>query len=294
MEAKAYAKVNLTLEVLGRRDDGYHEISTILQTIDLADILRFESASSLTIESSDASLAGEGNLVWWAADLLRRSVSHPGGAHIQLEKHIPVGMGLGGGSSDAAATLSCLNILWGLDMDDAALHKLAASLGSDVPFFLTGGTCLGAGRGEEITPLPPPPMAWVALLCPAVVPPAPDSSAPKTAHMYSMLTPDDFTDGSYTRSLSDALAGGEFSDGLLFNGFGPVARRAMPAHAEMEELLLDAGAAKMCLAGAGPALYTLLWSECEAQNIHNSLKNRGLEAYCVRTVQPSTGGGAKN
>ena len=285
MEAKAYAKINLTLEVLGRREDGYHEVSTILQTIDLADNISFEEATGLSVESSDPSLAGGDNLVRRAAELLRRTTGHSGGAHIRLEKRIPMNMGLGGGSSDAAATLLCLNTLWNRGLDYPALHKLAASLGSDVPFFLTGGTCLATGRGEEVTPLAALPCRWVVLVCPPEE--APVSTIGKTARMYSLLDQGDFSDGSPTRRMLDALENGRPVDGLLFNGFQPAGRRASPQHSRLVELLGEAGGQNICVAGSGSALYCLFDLEDEARRVNNSLKEGGLLAYCVRTVQPS-------
>jgi len=286
MEASAYAKINLTLEVLGRREDGYHEVRTILQTIDLADTITFEESTELSVESSDPSLAGEENLVWRAADLLKRSAGHPGGARIRLEKRIPMNMGLGGGSSDAATTLLGLNTLWGLKLDPAALHGLAASLGSDVPFFLTGGTCLGTGRGDGTSPLPGPPRSWVVLVCPQEDPSP--AGIGKTAHMYSLLDPGDFSDGSPTRQMVDALENGGPIDGLLFNGFRRASQQASPQHIQLERLLAEAGGQKVCLAGSGPALFSLFPDEDGARRVHISLKDRGVQAYCVSTVQPSS------
>ena len=286
MEASAYAKINLTLEVLGRREDGYHEVRTILQTIDLADTITFEESTELSVESSDPSLAGEENLVWRAADLLKRSDGHPGGARIRLEKRIPMNMGLGGGSSDAATTLLGLNTLWGLGLDPAALHGLAASLGSDVPFFLTGGTCLGTGRGDETSPLPGPPRSWVVLVC-HQEDPSP-AGIGKTAHMYSLLEPGDFSDGSPTRQMVDALEDGGPIDGLLFNGFRRASQQASPQHIQLERLLAEAGGQKVCLAGSGPALFSLFPDEDGARRVLISLKDKGVQAYCVSTVQPSS------
>ena len=286
MEAKAYAKINLTLEVLGRREDGYHEVRTILQTIDLADSITFAEAATLSVESSDPSLSEEDNLVWRAGDLLKRTTGHPGGARIHLEKSIPMNMGLGGGSSDAATTLISLNTLWGLGLDYSALCELAASLGSDVPFFLTGGTCLGKGRGDETSPLPAPPLSWVVLACPR--PDAATSDIPKTAHMYSLLRPEDFSDGGYTRQMIDALEDGRAIDGLLFNGFRRASQRAYPQQARLEGLLAEAGAQNVCVAGSGPSLFSLFAKEEEARNVHLFLKDRGVQAYCIPTVQPSS------
>ena len=157
MEVLAFAKLNLTLEVLGRRGDGYHEVRTILQTVDLADQLEIRPYPSLRVECDDPALNGEANLAWRAAKALARSRSIQPRASIFIQKRIPVGMGLGGGSSDAAAALIALNQLWGLSLGAEELAQVAAELGSDVPFFLWGGTALAEGRGERVKPLPPLP-----------------------------------------------------------------------------------------------------------------------------------------
>ena len=152
------AKVNLGLHVAGRRDDGYHEIVTIFQAIDLCDVLEGQTSDALTLEVSDPSIpADETNLVVKAARCLQGHVgpARARGARLRLDKAIPAGAGLGGGSSDAAGALVLLNELWGLHLDSSALLALAAELGSDVPFFLSGGTALGTGRGGTLEPLPP-------------------------------------------------------------------------------------------------------------------------------------------
>ena len=139
MEVQAFAKVNLTLEVLGRREDGYHEVKTILQTIDLGDKLEISASPTLQVECDDPSLRGEANLIWKAAvDLAKYAQVEPQ-ARIRVEKKIPASMGLGGGSSDAASTLAALNIFWGVNVPVKELAEVASGLGSDVPFFLWGG-----------------------------------------------------------------------------------------------------------------------------------------------------------
>ena len=297
MEIKTYAKINLTLELLGRRSDGYHEVRTVLQTIDLADILNITPAAShLQMECSIPELDNEDNLVWKAADALRRVTRCNQGAKICLEKHIPVGMGLGGGSSDAAATLKALNSIWGIHMDDAGLQSIAASLGSDVPFFLRGGTALGEGRGEMMTELHPLPQLWMAMCCPVSRFSAGSAPFPsKTARLYSMVTPEEYTDGSHTRSLVDfiedhrdsPIATGQVAPlPILFNAFESVAPSAFDGFEIARQALVEAGARGTYLSGTGPALFTFVSDKGEGERILKSLKEAGLEAYCVSTVQP--------
>jgi 4-diphosphocytidyl-2-C-methyl-D-erythritol kinase len=155
--AQCPAKVNLGLRVLGRRQDGYHDIVTVFQSIDLWDTLEASTAAALTLAVNDPSVpSDDGNLVLRAARLLGERVPMAAGrgADLRLTKRIPVGGGLGGGSSDAAGALAALNALWDLGLDVGALARLAGELGSDVPFFVAGGTALGTGRGELLAALP--------------------------------------------------------------------------------------------------------------------------------------------
>lgn len=152
---KAPAKINLFLEILGKRNDGYHEIETIMQEIDLADNLQFEEIQEgVELECSDKNIPlNQDNLVCKAANLILKECGIKKGVLINLEKKIPVGAGLGGGSSDAAATLKALNLLWNVGLSDGELMEFAAKLGSDIPFFIKGGTSLCGGRGEKISPV---------------------------------------------------------------------------------------------------------------------------------------------
>jgi len=151
----AFAKINWILKILGRRQDGYHEILTLLQTIDLHDLLLTEVSGgtgiSLRVRGADLPEDAD-NLIWRAADSFRRRTGCDGHFHFELEKRIPVGAGLGGGSSDAAVVLLALNAMLGHPLRPAELTALAAGLGSDIPFFLVGGTVLATGRGELLTP----------------------------------------------------------------------------------------------------------------------------------------------
>ena len=286
MEVRANAKLNLTLEVLGRRPDGYHEVKTVLQAIDLADRLHFRLAPKLDVECSLPELAGEDNLVWKAADALRRATRCNNGAKIRLEKSIPVGMGLGGGSSDAAATLRALACLWELDVEEADLQSIAASLGSDVPFFLSGGTALGEGRGDRIADLPPIPEGRIVLLCPSDQVAGGDGPRPsKTARLYSLLGEESYSDGKRALALANELKEGRFSPEHMFNVFERVAPEVFPRLERAQRNFLEAGARMVHLTGTGPGLYSFVSEKEDADGILKSLKRMGLEAYCVDTVQ---------
>jgi len=279
---RAYAKINLSLEVLGRRRDGYHDLVTILQTVDLYDTLSFEPADKITLTCNVPGLDTADNLVLRAARLLQRATGQTAGAAIRLEKGIPIAAGLGGGSSDAATTLVALSRLWGLHMSEANLHNLAAALGSDVPFFLVGGTCLAQGRGEMLTPLPALPEHWVVLVRPALE--IPD----KTALMYDRITQREYTSGSVTRHMARSIQDGRpLEIGLIFNTFEWVAFRLFDHIDAVRQQVVDAGADHVRLCGAGPSLYALYAREQEeeARSLSERLRGEGLEVYLTRTVQ---------
>ena len=300
MKTRAYAKVNLTLEVLGRRPDGYHEIRTVLQTIGLADTLNAAPGEGLRLRCSDPDLEGPGNLVCKAAEALRRESGEYRGADIRLEKLIPVGMGLGGGSADAAATLLSLRRMWCLDLDDGRLSDIAAGLGADVPFLLNGGTALGTGRGDQVKALPPLPTRWMVLLCPPGPHPGQARNlTPKTARLYSMMAPQHYTDGGRTEALMESLRAGEDMEPLLFNAFEPVAFSAFDGLAEAWSALREAaepytgrpnGSGGPHLSGTGPAIYTFVPGKPEGENVVSTLKCRGVKAYLVATINPDPHG----
>ena len=277
---QAYAKINLTLEVLAKRPDGYHEISTIIQAISLADTLTFESSGSLDFRCDVSSLKTPDNLVLKAAKLLREATGCTKGAVIQLTKRIPIAAGLGSGSTDAAATLVGLNQLWELNLSLDKLTEPAAKLGSDVAFFLYGGTALAKGRGEQITPLPPAPEHWLVLLKPAI------KHVPnKTAQLYSQLNPSHFTSGQFTEKLVAHLNhGGKVEDLFLFNVFEQVVFDFFPGLTEYRSSLLKAWARSVHLAGSGPTLFALARDKEHGDFILENIKSDGLEAYLVHTV----------
>ena len=282
MEIPAYAKINLTFEVLGKLGDGYHLVTTVMQTIALADKLRFELDTQLKVECEYEELSGEQNLVWQAAVELAEVGRIEPGAKITVEKHIPIGMGMGGGSSDAATALLGLNRLWGLGLSIDDLAPIAAKLGSDVSFFLFGGTALAQGKGEQVTKLTGLPPTAVTLVIPSLVIPN------KTASMYSKLNRSQFSDGGVTRRLVHILSSGQFAResvrGLIFNAFSEVAAQNYPILVEMSRKIVENGGPIMHLCGAGPALFTIPTDKEEHQAIADVLQPYSAGVYLVSTV----------
>ncbi|MFH0914750.1 MAG: 4-diphosphocytidyl-2C-methyl-D-erythritol kinase, partial [Chloroflexota bacterium] len=194
-------------------------------------------------------------------------------------KRIPLVSGLGGDSSDAAATLRGLNQLWGLGLSQEDLSGLARRLGSDVPFFLYGGTALAEGRGERLTPLPSPQPVWVVLL----VPPVPRPPG-KTQQLYSRLTPAHFSGGEVTRRLVARLKRSPVIEtSLLFNVFDAVADGFFAGLSQYRQRFLAAGAGTVHLAGSGPTLFTLTGEEAEAKSVFQRLQEQNLESYLEKT-----------
>lgn len=240
LAAEAFAKVNRSLVVLGKRPDGYHELETVFQAVGLTDRLVFEESDALTLRVDDPSVpAGPENLVLRAARVLAEAAGVRARAAIELEKRIPAGGGLGGGSSDAAVTLLGLNALWGLGLSVERLAELGAAIGSDVPFFLFGGTARGSGRGERIEPLPDLPPRGVVL----VMPPFP------------VATPDVFRSlGAADWDGRPGVAGGGVPDR---NDLEPAAESLFPQLGAVREALVSVGAEQARLSGSGSTVFGL-------------------------------------
>jgi 4-diphosphocytidyl-2-C-methyl-D-erythritol kinase len=278
--AKAPAKINLTLEVLRRRPDGYHEIRSVIQAVDLHDTLCFTESPDILIKCDAPNWSADASLVGKAVKLLKESAAGKKGVVIEIEKRIPLLSGLGGDSSDAAAVLHGLNELWKLDLSPNRLLSLAASLGTDVPFFLHSGTALAEGRGDIITPLPPASRMWVVLVF-SDVPLIPG----KTARMYAALRPSHFTDGSITQRLVETLNGaGNLDFSLLFNSFENIAFEKYPGLNDYKEHLTKLGAPHVHLAGSGPALFALFEDETLAQEMFKRCKDQRMKANLAVTI----------
>jgi 4-diphosphocytidyl-2-C-methyl-D-erythritol kinase len=283
LEITAPAKINLSLEVLGRREDGYHELTTVLHTIDLTDRLTIKASRIITLKQLGPPINEEQNLVFQAANLLQRETGCSSGAIITLEKAIPMASGMGGGSSDAAATLKALNTFWNLKLSVADLTQVATLLGSDVPFFINGGCALIQGRGEIITPLPPMTGWWAVIL---------KKSLPinnKTMKLYGLLTSKDFTDGSTTQILAQGLKEGKASSNLIIHGvnaFERAVNNTCPNINQYRRKLITAGAPFVRLTGSGPTLYTLVKSHQEGEKILDHLAINKQSAFLARLLEP--------
>ena len=276
----AFAKVNLVLEVLGRRADGYHEIASIMQTVSLYDVLTLQPAGHIKLDCNLPGLPDHANIVLKAADALAKFTGCSKGVVIGLEKNIPMGAGLGGGSSDAAAVLRGLNRLWQLDLTTAQLAAIGAGLGSDVPFFIYGGTCLVGGRGELVTPLADLDQAWFVLLRPVSA-----VSPGKTAALYRLVKPGHYSSGGLSFHVKGLLENrGEGKPLTLYNVFEKVAPDAFTDLGKYMEEFRRAGAPEVHLAGSGPVLFTMLYDERLAYGIHANLLASGLECYLVKSV----------
>lgn len=263
------AKVNLFLSVLGRRGDGYHELQGIFHTVDLVDDLAAAPTDGdirVDVESEEgAALLPKlsENLVYRAAMALKEHAGVSGGAELNLTKRIPIGGGLGGGSSNAAGTLLALDRLWELHLEQATLLEMAAQLGSDVPFCLSGaGTSLVAGRGEQLAPLPPPPtLLWFVLGL---------SDVPLlTPEVYSSLKEDEVGIEQSPAPMTMALAEGDVAEvaALLSNDLEPPAFRLRPELAAKKHALVDAGVLGAGLSGSGPTLFGIVADRQSAERV---------------------------
>ncbi len=276
----APAKLNLTLEVLAKRPDSFHEIRSVIQTINLCDSLSFQLSPSVEFKSDLADWIPEKSLVSKVARLVQEATGCSKGVTIEVNKRIPLLAGLGGDSSDAAAALHGLNKLWGLGLPQEKLVELAAQLGSDVSFFVYGGTALVEGRGEVVTPLPPLSPMWVAL----VVPPIPQLVG-KTGRLYASLKASHYTDGRITERLVEELRqGGEFNPSLLFNTFENVALARSSELVVYREHMVKLGATGVHLAGSGPTLFSLLKDKAEAEELYIRCQQQGLQSYLAETL----------
>jgi len=263
MTVKSFAKINLGLEIVGRRPDGYHDIRTLFQTVSLADEIDLEPAPDglIGLSGDDPSIPWDRtNLVHRAASLLQGEAGTARGARIAVRKKIPAGRGLGGGSSNAAATLLALNRMWRLGLGAGELARLARGLGADVPFFLQGGLCLGEEIGDKLTPLPD----LAPFPCLFVFPPYPISTPSIYAGVDAFLT----SPGKISKIVR-FLESGDF--GLLENDLERVIFRAHPELERWTSFFRARGALVSQVSGSGSAVYGLFPDTASAEAARRKL-----------------------
>ena len=276
---KAPAKVNLFLEILGKRDDGFHEIETIMQEIDLADSLQFEETQEgVTLECNDKNIpANQDNLVCKAANLILEECGIRKGVIINLEKNIPVGAGLGGGSSDAATTLKALNSLWKVGLNNEELMEFAAKLGSDIPFFINGKTALCRGRGELITPVEVRNRMDYIILFPRV--------HISTETIYKNLKIDLTKKRKDVSFFLDALKYSEAASisKLLFNRLEEIIFATYPDLLQVKSTLESFDFCGLSISGSGSAFFGLCNDRHQAEVIKSKIELSGMGNVFVAT-----------
>lgn len=255
---KAPAKINVGLRVTGVRPDGYHELVTIMVAVSLCDSLEFSSLDEgITLECSGNPVpCGEKNLAFKAAAAFFERSGTKGGVKIRLEKRIPVAAGLGGGSSDAAATLSALNRIFGKPLDRQAMEEIALKLGADVPFFLQRMPCLARGIGEVLEPLEEWPGFWYVIVTPPI--------EVSTAWVYSNLKIS-LTSDKLAANIAQFKTTPFEVAGFLTNDLEAVTAARFPVIARIKELLCDAGAEGALMSGSGPSVYGIFKTETKAR-----------------------------
>ncbi|MDP5276941.1 4-(cytidine 5'-diphospho)-2-C-methyl-D-erythritol kinase [Chengkuizengella axinellae] len=278
---KAPAKINLSLDILRKRDDGYHEVEMIMTMVDLSDRLEMSELSRDTIIIT--SQAGyipldEKNLAFQAARLIKEKYDVKKGVYIHLDKKIPVSAGLAGGSSDAAAALRGLNRLWKLNIPVSDLKKMAEELGSDVPFCIEGGTALATGRGEILEKLSSPPQCWVILAKPPI--------NVSTADVYSRVDVRNIKKHPSTEVLKDAIENKDFQEicQSLGNVLEDVTMPMYPQVKQLKDVMHRLGAEGVLMSGSGPTVFGLVSKQSKVNKIYNGLRGFCNHVYVVRIL----------
>ncbi|AWC31088.1 4-diphosphocytidyl-2C-methyl-D-erythritol kinase [Bacillus cytotoxicus] len=277
---KAPAKINLSLDVLGKRQDGYHEVKMIMTTIDLADRLELTELTEDRIEIVSHNRYvpdDQRNLAYQAAKLLKEKYQVKQGVSIAIEKTIPVAAGLAGGSSDAAATLRGLNKIWNLGLTMDELAELGAEIGSDVSFCVYGGTAIATGRGEKIEHIKTPPSCWVILAKPHI--------GVSTADVYGNLKLNRVTHPDVDQ-MAEAINRGDYQG--ICNAVGNVLEDVTfamhPEVARIKTRMKRFGADAVLMSGSGPTVFGLVHHDSRMHRIYNGLKGFCEQVYAVRLL----------
>jgi 4-diphosphocytidyl-2-C-methyl-D-erythritol kinase len=279
---KAPAKINLSLDVLHKREDGYHEVEMIMTMVDLADRLEFSPLprDSIIITSQVGFIPlDDKNLAVQAARIIKDRFGIGSGVHIHLDKHIPVAAGLAGGSTDAAATLRGLNRLWDLRLSIADMQKLGEEIGSDVPFCVAGGTAIATGRGEKLQPIASPPQCWVILAKPPL--------HVSTSDVYGKVRASAIRNHPDTKGLLAAIENQDFHRicGSIGNVLEEVTLEMYPEVRRIKESMIKLGAEGVLMSGSGPTVFGLVSKQSKVHRIYNGLRGFCKEVYVVRSLR---------
>lgn len=275
----APAKINLTLDTLYKRADGYHEVSMIMTTVDLNDNLSFEKRTDRKIViycEHQFVPTDRRNLAYQAAQLMMRRYKIKTGVTITIDKHIPIAAGLAGGSADAAATFRGMNALYDLELELGELAEVSSALGSDIPFCVYGGTALATGRGEVIERLPKPPHAWVVLAKPSI------SVSTKT--IYSALKPGKNKPNS--EIMKQAILNSDYEQILsaLKNDLEEVTVKKYPQVKKLLSNMKESGSEGALMSGSGPTVFGIVRKERQSVLLYNAMKGCCGEVYRVRLL----------
>ncbi|WP_414840398.1 4-(cytidine 5'-diphospho)-2-C-methyl-D-erythritol kinase [Carnobacterium sp. TMP28] len=278
---KAPAKINLTLDVLHKREDGYHELEMVMTSVDLADYVTVKTLENDTIiiQSNNGFLPlDQRNHAYKAARLIKDRFNIQLGVEMMIRKNIPIAAGLGGGSSDAAATLRGLNKLWNLKLSLAELAELGAEVGSDVPYCIYGGTAFVSGRGEKIEQLEAVPQCWVVLVKP--------KKGISTGTVFSALSYETLRHPS-TQSMITAIQEQDYlkMTSSIGNSLEEASTIRQPSIEKIKQKMISFGADAALMSGSGPTIFALCRKYSRAQRVYNGLKGFCNEVYLVRTLK---------
>lgn len=280
ISVKAPAKINLSLDVLRKREDGYHEVEMIMTTVDLADRIDLVLVEDdvITVEVSEGYVpSDERNLAYQAAQKLKEKFQVKKGVNIHITKNIPVAAGLAGGSSDAAATLRGLNQLWDLGLSLEELAMIGAEIGSDVPFCVYGGTALATGRGEKIQLIDSPPPVWVILAKPPI--------GVSTADVYGRLNLENIVHCD-TNKMIQAIEEKNVAEicANLHNVLEEVTFERHPEVKHIKDQMIKFGADGVLMSGSGPTVFGIVQKESRLHRIYNGLRGFCNQVYAVRLL----------
>lgn len=284
LSLNAYAKINLCLDVVGRLENGYHQVRMIMQTVEIHDTLTFErTAGEIRITSDAGEIPlGEDNLIYKAASLMRERFQIDGGVSVQLEKRIPVAAGMAGGSTDAACTMKAMNLLYDLGLSEEELCALGVKIGADVPYCILGGTALSEGIGEVLTKLSPMPECVLLVAKPEI--------GVSTKEVYERIDRHEITSHPDVDGMQRAIAENDL-DGVvkrLANVLATVTEEMHPVVQRIREVMLSQGALGSLMSGSGPSTFGIFEKEEKARAAGEQIRALGL-AKQIFVTKPVSG-----